>query len=59
MIFSDRFDCFMQINSFEQILDLARKCRFFVALTLSANTFPYKKSVVALTLIWNLLLHLP
>ena len=53
------FDCFRQINSFEQIIDFARTCKFFVALTLLAKTFPHEKSFVALTLVSNLLLHLP
>ena len=31
-----------QIDSFEQIIYLAQKCKLFVALTLSAKTFPYE-----------------
>ena len=31
-----------QIDSFEQIIFFARKCKFFVALTLSAKTFQYE-----------------
>ena len=59
MILFNRFDCLRQIDSFEQIIDFARECKFFVALTFSAKTSPYEKYFVADTLVSNLLLHLP
>ena len=40
LIFLTDLICFGQTDLFEQIIDFAPKCKFFVALTLSAKTFP-------------------